>query len=147
MISLAVVKQIEDSDLKAARQYLTELSEAITSDQVYAAAIIPLKIDLDNALADYEIAQQKKATFEECLAKQSDLLWLCNQCKYYLSVPYIATDRKQDQGLWQIRQAVVAIALFKLIACARNLLPGPKVISSSWRDILSGAIWLRGKRR
>ena len=146
MVSLALVKQIEDSDLKAARHYLTGLSAAIASEQVYAAAIIRLKIELENAIADYEIAQQKEVPFEDCLAMQSDLLWLCNQCQYYLSVPYTATNSKPDRGLWQVRQAVVAIALLKLIACARNLLPGAKVISLPWRDIFSG-IRLRFSKR
>lgn len=138
MVSLALVEQIEDSNLKAARHYLTDLSAAIASKQVYAAAIIRLKVELENAVADYEIAQQQEVSFEDCLAKQSDILWLCNQCKYYLSVPYAAPNRKPNRGLWQVRRAVGAIALLKLIACARNLLPGAKVASLPWRDILAG---------
>ena len=146
MVSLALVKQIEDSDLKAARHYLADLSEAIAAERVYAAAIIRLKVELENAIADYEIAQQEEAPFEDCLAKQADLLWLCNQCKYYLSVPHTATDSRLDRGLWQVRRAVAAIALLKLVACARNLLPGTKAVSLPWRDVFSGIRLGLGKR-
>lgn len=157
MTTLVVVNKIDthllDPNLEIARHFITELSEAIASERAYAAAIVPLKVELENAVADYETTYYTKAAFADCfeedMAKRSDLLWLCNQCKYYLSVSYVAnheqpTNAKPDRGLWQVKQAFRAIALLKLVASIRNCLPGSKVVSSPWRDILPGIrLWFK----
>ncbi|MGB3300025.1 MAG: hypothetical protein WBA76_17305 [Phormidesmis sp.] len=150
-------RNLVDPDLEIARHYLTDLSKAIASGRSYAAAILPLKVKLENAVCDYEASHHAKAAsadcFEDGMAKRSDLLWLCNQCKYYLSASHRANDgllasiessTEPDRGLWQVRRAFLAIAFLKLIAFARNWLPGSKVVSLSRQDIWPGIrLWYK----
>lgn len=130
-------------NLQTARDYLDRVVEAIAANSeissAYAFPLARLKDDLTNAIQACEAAERDNASFEVCSSKQSHVLWLCNQCDYYLTVPVAAIAQpRKDRGLWQIRAVVSAIARFKIISQLRGFLPGSAPASIAWKDILPG---------
>lgn len=136
----------QQQDRHPAYDYIAQLSSAIASGSDYILALSRLKVELTDAIQDYETACQSNESFEICLDKQSHMLWLCNQCDYYLTMssPAFAKQRNH-RGLWQIRAVVLAMIRFKLITHIRSLFPGPKSISLPWSDLRPGIwIWVTG---
>lgn len=133
------VFDLPEFDLQLARDYLARVVVATAAKSAYNPALTKLRGELTQAIQACEAATQNNVLFEERLSNQSHVLWLCNQCEYYLTVPSaaIALPRK-DRALWQIKAVVRAIARFKIIAQLRGLLPGPAPASLSWQDILPG---------
>ena len=130
-------------ELWTARDYLkrltTLLETDVANDLPQVAIISQLRVDLLAAVEDYDLFCQHKVTFEDCFMKQSHLLWLCNQCEYYLAKPSVAKiSRQPNQGLWQIQAAVLASMRFKLYAHVRRFFLRKKSISLPWRDLLAG---------
>ena len=150
--------------LSEARSYLAQLTTALDSppnnlpnnpsdsrsDLSRISTLSRLKTNLAAAISAYELASNARLPYEVTLMKQTDLLWQCNQCDYYLSnrAVFAISSRKPERqsgslGLWQIRAAVLATARFKLLTHLRRAMPGANVVSLPWRDILPGLrLWL-----
>ena len=142
-----------------ARACLEALSAAFESGSLTKTPLLArLQVGLTKALTEVietdDISAQSPDLFALRLEKQAHLLWLCNQCTYYLSEPVAAPSklssklhpelREEDRVLWQIRSVVWALARFRLIVHLRSFFPGKVPTSIAWRDILPGfKLWLR----
>lgn len=134
-------------DWQPQRDYLEKLSEAIETKSTHSSALQRLSVRLTEALeaydAAYETANQMANptahSFEVLLDKQSHVMWLCNQCDYYLTMaPQTSVERRGNRSLWQIRAVVMALTRFQLLANIRRFLPGTTPEVLSWKDLLPG---------
>jgi len=135
--------------LRMAASHLVLLTEVLetysTSNFPQMDILAGLRTDLVAAMNAYRIACQENAPIEAQLMQESDLLWHCNQCDYYLSqrrgAPLVA--HTGDRSEWQLRQVLGAVVRFKLLTHVRKLMPGANTLSISWREILSGLrLWM-----
>ena len=96
-----------------------------------------LRTELVSAMNTYRIAYQECAPLNVQLMRESDLMWQCNQCDYYLSQrkgqPLVAFS--SDRGLWQIRRTIRAVVRLKLLTHVRQFMPGLNTLSFPWRDL------------
>lgn len=135
-------------DWQPQRDYLARLSEAIEAQSVHSLMLHRLRELLTEALEEYDLAyetaNQTANSFNELLDKQSHVMWLCNQCDYYLTMaPSTVSQRQGDRALQQIRAVVIALTRFQLLAHIRRLLPGETLRVLSWKDLLPGIrLWL-----
>ncbi len=132
-------------DLSLAHDYAVKLSH---SAQLEGNLMLKrLQRELADAVEAAEGACQTDAPFEVCMEKQSHVLWLCNQCDYYMSVsvssqptatsmpsPTVA-KRRDSQELWQIRSVFATLIFLKLLSRIRSFLPGPTPLSPAWQDL------------
>ncbi|MGC1528325.1 MAG: hypothetical protein WA783_19925 [Phormidesmis sp.] len=147
--------QSDQNPVLRARVCLEALSAAFESNSLTKTPLLArLQAALTEALAKViktdDMSDQPPESLALCLEKQAHLLWLCNQCTYYLSDPHVASSKLQSDGpredrvLWQIRSVVWALTRFRLIVHLRSLFPGKVPTSIAWRDILPGfKLWLR----
>ncbi|MEO1620674.1 MAG: hypothetical protein AAFU53_06525 [Cyanobacteria bacterium J06632_3] len=130
-----------------AADYVARLSQHLAVCS--SPRLIRLKLELTAALAD--VSSQGDISDEDYLEKQSHLLWLCNQCDYYLtdSMP-VASDGTSDvtrvqksRSLWQIKSVVATLILLKLLNYVRKLRSGSTPPVPTWQELLPDIrLWL-----
>ena len=134
-----------------AHDYLFEVTAALDSADPAnfseIGTLSRLKTNLAAAISAHEMAIKGRLADEAIWMKQTDLLWQCNQCDYYLNkraaIALPGRQLKKDRSLWQIRAAVAAVVHFKLLTYLRKIMPGANIMSLPWRDILPGfRLWL-----
>ncbi len=138
--------QDEQNLAQQASDCLAALSAAFESGSLSKTPVlIRLQATLTETLADYRASNQQNESLALRLEKRAHLLWLCNQCTYYLSEPVpVKSKRRKDRVLWQMRSVVWALARFRLIVHLRSIFPGRVPKSVEWQDILPGfRLWLR----
>lgn len=129
-------------------------TEDLYQKQQYIDCLIRLKTDLVTAMNSYRIACIKSAPLDVQLMQEADLLWQCNLCEYHLSHRYktqdqktrsqktptdVNTDTLRQRSHWQIRRTIRAALYMKLLAYAKQLIPGLNFLSSiSLREIWVG---------
>ncbi|MEN8446936.1 MAG: hypothetical protein ABG776_18215 [Cyanobacteria bacterium J06555_13] len=138
---------MQSLDWQPNRDYLERLSEAIEAQSVHSLALHKLREKLTAAIEAYDLADETANqtanptadSFAVLLDKQSHVIWLCNQCDYYLTVaPAAVNKRRGDRALWQIRAVVMALTRFQLLAHIRRFLPGEAPAVLPWKDLLPG---------
>lgn len=123
--------------LDCLKRLSTLLENDAKGDIPQITLISQLQIKLQSAVEDYEQFRQNEIKAEDALMKQSDLLWLCNQCEYYLTEPSVANSSRRGKGTrWQIQTAVFSSIRFKLYTHIRRLLLGKSSTALPWRDLL-----------
>jgi len=136
-------------DWQPKRDYLERLSEAIAAQSIHKLALQRLRETLTEAIEAYDLAyktvhqeaspEAMADSFSVLLDKQSHVMWLCNQCDYYLTVaPSSIAPRRGNRGLWQIRAVVMALARLQLLGHIRRLLTGKTPTILAWKDLLPG---------
>jgi len=142
-------------DLPLARDRVTQLSRSFAPAD--NPVLAQLQQSLTGAIAATEAAYERGAPFEECLEKQSHVLWLCNQCDYYTSLAnshlpaapsaaLSATARsRRSHSLWQLKSVFATLVFLKLLNHISRLLPGPTPPAPAWRDLLPAMrLWTAG---
>lgn len=141
------------TDFQFAHDYVIRLSQLMASNTLDAAALDRLRIDLLEAIEACDLAERTHAPSNIRLDCQSHVLWLCNQCDYYLinlsssaseESPFENTFKKtQTQPIQQLRAITIAAAHFQILAHIRRIFLGKRTTSVGWKDILPGImLWL-----
>ncbi|MEM6869456.1 MAG: hypothetical protein AAF528_13870 [Cyanobacteria bacterium P01_C01_bin.121] len=144
-------------DLSLARAHLENLLSVSEAKSTNPPMLKRLLAELSDAIAAAEQTCTPEAPFEDCLEKKSHILWLCNQCDYYLAIEPPAASKfsqtadtaRSRNGHWQVRAVVLTMLFLKITAQLRRFFLGSTPPMPAWRELLAGLqLWkIRRSRR
>ena len=143
-------------DLSLARAHLENLLSVSEAKSTNPPMLKRLLAELSDAIAAAEQTCTPEAPFEDCLEKKSHILWLCNQCDYYLALEPPAASKFSSKantarsrgGHWQIRAVVLTMIFLKITAQLRSFFLGSTPPMPTWRELLPGLqLWKIRRRR